>query len=147
VLAVEAAGQKMQGIDPVTDPVALKKLRKTTGWKPVAEVDALPAFPGWKGIGTRIRDLLGTEKPAENTRLSIFTSLTQVDGRLFPPHASAWQAIRLRQKVDALIDELRRRSGGAPVAATANGGGPDHFGRGGGGGDADEADDEPPSFS
>ncbi len=120
VLAVEAAGHKMQGLDPVTDPLCLQKLRKTTGWKPPAEVDALPVFPGWKGIGARVRELLAAEKPAESTRLSLSASLTQVDSRLFPPQASAWQAIRMRQKVEAMIDELRRRRGaavGAPAAA------------------------------
>jgi hypothetical protein len=115
-LAVEAAGQKMQGLDPLADPIALKKLRKVTGWKAPAEVDGLPTFPGWKGIGTRIRDTLGTEKPAENTRLSVLATLSQADLRLFPPHASGYQAIRLRQRVGSAMDELRRRFGAPPSA-------------------------------
>jgi hypothetical protein len=132
----------MQGLDPVLDPVALQKLRKTTGWKPPAEVDALPTFPGWKGIGARIREVLAPEKAAEATRLGVAASLSQADSRLFPPLASAWQTIRLNQKVENLVDELRRRRGGgtAPVGA-ATGPQPDA---------SDEADgmdeDEPPSF-
>jgi hypothetical protein len=115
VLAVEAAGQRMQGIDPSTDPVFLARLRKATGWRPPAEVEGLPQYPGWKGIGTKIRDAFGADKFAENTRLGLFTALSQADGRLFSPQPSAFQQIRLRQKVEQWVDDLRRRRGLAPA--------------------------------
>jgi hypothetical protein len=118
VLAVEAAGHKMQGLDPIADPVALQKLRKAAAWKPPAEVDALPTFPGWKGIGSRIRGLIGADKVVEGTRLGILAALAQADGRLFPPLASGWQALRLRQKVETFVDELRRRHGVAVAASS-----------------------------
>ena len=137
VLAVEAAGHKMQGLDPLADPFVLQKLRKATGWKPPSEVDALPTFPGWKGIGARIRDLLAAEKPAESTRLSIYASLLQADSRLFPPLASAFQAIRLSQKVEAIVEEARRRAGGGAIAAPA---------LDADGGESDVDEDEPPTF-
>jgi hypothetical protein len=139
VFAVEAAGHKMQGLDPIADPFVLQKLRKATAWKAPAEVDALPLFPGWKGIGARIREALAGEKATECTRLSLLASLSQADPRLFPPLASGWQAIRLRQKVEALIEELRRRRGAA-VAAPAQSAGIDA--------DDEQDDDEggPPGF-
>ncbi len=145
LLAVEAAGQKMQGIDATTDPICLAKLRKLTGWKPPAEVDGLPTFPGWKGIGTRIREAIGSDRAVDATRLSILASLVQVDGRLFPPHASAYQAIRLRNKVALFAEELRRRHG-VGVAAGSAGHAPDAgFGPDAGGDEGDD-DDDPPSF-
>ena len=123
VLAVESAGQRMQGLDPTADPVFLKRLRKATGWKPPAEVDGLPTFPGWKGIGSRIRDLLGPEKLADNSRVALLATLAQADPRLFPPQPSAFQQIRLRVKVEQIAEELRRRRGivapPAPLEAAA----------------------------
>jgi len=137
LLAVEAAGHKMQGLDPLADPIVLQKLRKATGWKPPAEVDALPAFPGWSGIGTRIRDALADGKPAERTRLSLLASLSQADGRLFPPLASGWQAIRLGDSVDTMLEEVRRRRGAAVGAAAA----PERAE-----GDDDAGEDDGPTF-
>ncbi len=111
LLAVEAAGQRMQGIDPGADPIFLQKLRKATGWRPPTEVEGLPQFPGWKGIGTKIRDAFGADKLVENTRVGLYATLSQVDGRLFSPQPSAYQLIRLRVKVEQWVDDLRRRKG------------------------------------
>jgi hypothetical protein len=120
LLAVEAAGQRMQGLDPTLDPIFLKRLRKATGWRPPAEVDGLPTFPGWKGIGSRIRDLLGPEKLADNSRVALLATLAQADPRLFPPQPSAFQQIRLRTKVEQIAEELRRRRGVTAPAAVEN---------------------------
>jgi hypothetical protein len=121
LLAVEAAGQRMQGVDPSTDPIFLQKLRKATGWRPPTEVEGLPQFPGWKGIGTKIRYAFGADKLVENTRVGLYATLSQVDGRLFSPQPSAFQLIRLRVKVEQWVDDLRRRKGlpaaGVPVFA------------------------------
>jgi hypothetical protein len=111
LLAVEAAGQRMQGVDPGADPIFLQKLRKATGWRPPTEVEGLPQFPGWKGIGTKIRDAFGADKLVENTRVGLYATLSQVDGRLFSPQPSAFQLIRLRLKVEQWVDDLRRRKG------------------------------------
>jgi hypothetical protein len=136
VLAVEAAGHKMQGGDPLVDPIALSTLRKTTGWKPPAEVEALPTFPGWRGVGARVRGLLSSEKPAEATRLGVLASLRQADARLFPPLASAWQTVRLEQRVEGVVEELRRRHASAVSAPV----GPEPP-------DEDDGDEnEPPTF-
>jgi len=132
-LAVESAGHKLQGLDPLTDPMALRALRKKTAWKAPNEVDGLPTFPGWKGVGNRIREAIGPDKQPEALRLSLASTLAQADARLFPPLASAYGAIRLRQKVAAFIDELRRRHG---VRAGAPTGAPD------GGAEFDEGDDD-----
>jgi hypothetical protein len=111
----------MQGIDPSADPIFLQKLRKATGWRPPTEVEGLPQFPGWKGIGTKIRDAFGADKLVENTRVGLYATLSQVDGRLFSPQPSAFQLIRLRAKVEQWVDDLRRRKGlpaaGVPVFA------------------------------
>jgi hypothetical protein len=145
-LAVEAAGHKLQGLDPLADPIALRAFRKKTAWKAPNEVDGLPTFPGWKGVGNRIREAIGPDKQPEALRLSLATALANADARLFPPLASAYGTIRLRQKVAAFLDELRRRHGvrgGAPAGAADHG--PD---RGGDGafeadGDDDDGDDGP----
>jgi hypothetical protein len=107
----------MQGRDPTTDPVFLQRLRKSTGWRPPAEVDGLPQYPGWAGLGVRIRDALGADKMVENTRVAVAAALSQADPRVFPPQPSAYQALRLRQKVEQWIDDLRRRKGLPPPSA------------------------------
>lgn len=127
VLAVEAAGQKLQGLDPLLDPLCLRRLRKATGWKAPAEVDGLPTYPGWRGVGNKVREAIGIEKPAEALRLALCAALLQADLRLFPPHASAYQSLRLRQKAEQCAEELRRRhgvramvaAGGTPPPAAA----------------------------
>ncbi|MBM4015774.1 MAG: DUF362 domain-containing protein [Planctomycetes bacterium] len=122
-LAVEAAGHRLQGLDPLVDPMCLRKLRKLTGWKAPSEADALPTYVGWKGVGARIRELLGADKPLDCLRLSLLSSLAEADPRLFPPLASAWFTIRLRQKVAAFVEELRRRHGGTGGAIGGGTGG------------------------
>ncbi len=143
VLAVEAAGHKLQGVDPLLDPMCLRRLRKAAGWKAPAEVEGLPIYPGWKGVGNRIREAIGVEKPADALRLALCSMLLQADTRLFPPHASAYQALRLRQKVEAFAQELRRRHG------AAGGGAPPQDARDGAGRpgeDDSDDDDDPPTF-
>ncbi|MBL8843865.1 MAG: DUF362 domain-containing protein [Planctomycetes bacterium] len=150
VLAVEAAGQKLQGLDPLLDPLCLRRLRKATGWKAPAEVDGLPTYPGWRGVGNKIREAIGVEKPAEALRLALCAALLQADLRLFPPHASAYQSLRLRQKAEQFAEELRRRhgvratvaAGGAPPPGPARNEPVDDLADG----DDDDEGDDPPRF-
>lgn len=149
VLAVEAAGHKLQGLDPLLDPLCLRRLRKATGWKAPAEVEGLPTYPGWRGVGNKVREAIGVEKPAEALRLALCAALQQADLRLFPPHASAYQSLRLRQKAEQFAEELRRRhgvratvaAGGAPPPGPARNEPVDELADG----DDDEGDD-PPRF-
>ncbi|MSR45453.1 MAG: hypothetical protein EXS13_00015 [Planctomycetes bacterium] len=154
-LAVEAAGHKLQGLDPQVDPMCLRKLRKLTGWKSPAEAEALPTYPGWRGVGNRIREAIGADKPVDAVRLALFTAVQQADPRLFPPIASAYGAIRLRQKVEVYVDELRRRHGvragavvgtarASPISAAAHP--QDESDDGQAGGAALDDDGDPPTF-
>jgi hypothetical protein len=156
-LAVEAAGHKLQGLDPLADPMCLRKLRKLTGWKAPAESEALPTFRGWRGVGAKIREVLGADKPSENLRLALLGSLQDADARLFPPLASAWFAIRLRQKVAAFVEETRRRLGVGGGGVEFAGGPPEEsssMAEGDGGDDGNDDgdgpdlpdDDDPPTF-
>ena len=129
----------------------------TSATRAKRNVDGLPTYPGWRGIGAKIRDVIGAEKAADALRLSLYATLVQADGRLFPPLASAFQAIRLRQKAEAFAEELRRRSGVRPALPTAGAAAPqgsnaefdddtDEGAAEGAAGPSPSDDDDPPTF-
>jgi hypothetical protein len=123
LFAVEAAGQRMQGQDPLEDPWFFRQLRRTAGYKIPAEVDKLPVHSGWRSLGTQIRNVLDLEKPAETRRYSLWQLISHTDSRLFPPQPGGHQRHRLKGQVDKYFKELRETRGHEAISADVNGSG------------------------
>lgn len=120
--AVEAAGQRMQGLDAREDKWFFQKLRRATGCSIPEEVDDLPIHQGWSSLGTQIRSVLDLDRPLDTFRYSLYRQLAYSDPRQFPPQPGGYQRVRLRQVVQAYLDEIRRHRGvDEAVVADRNG--------------------------
>jgi hypothetical protein len=119
-LAVEAAGEKMQGFNPL-DSEILKLLRRTTGYRLPTEIDDLPTYPGWQSLGLQIREILDVGKPAEAYRYGLHQVLQEMDPKVFPRQPGGWAHVHLREKAETYLEEVQKQRGGSVAAADLNG--------------------------
>lgn len=115
--AVECAGHKLQGLDPLDDKWFFPPLRRSTGFSPPEEIAGLTAFPGWCSYGRRIREAIDMDKPVEAFKVGMWLALQRVDPHLFPPQPGGFQYTRLRRDVEKYLGEARKRVGVVEQAA------------------------------
>ena len=121
ILAVEAAGQRMQGVDPLEDRWFFRHIRKSMGYRPPEEVNDLPLHPGWRSLGAQIRNVLDLDRPVEVARYGLLQSVSQKDGRIFPSQPGGYQQVRLRQQVKKYLKEVATHRSSDSATADVNG--------------------------
>jgi len=111
LLAVEYAGHKLQGLDPLEDKWIMPRLRRASGYRPPAEIDNLPVFPGWRGYGNKLRSALEGNRPMDLYKVGLWLQFCQSDPVAFPPQAGGYMHARLLKSYEQCLAQVKRARG------------------------------------